>query len=416
MASPLSRSTATRSSQRPMRRARRATSVIAAFVVAITAIVASSDPAGVDAACGSFQSRVDHARSGSTITIPRCTFHEAVTVRKPLTINAYGATIDGQNQRSHGVSILASDVTINGLTVTRIKTSDLIGAIWTTGVSRFTLRDAKVNHSATVCLSLNGGSGHRIVRTSLAYCGKEGYFANGVSHVLFKGDSIYRNNSAGAFDPSIEAGGGKIMASSYITFDHNKVWKNGGPGIWFDNGVKHVVVRYNRVRDNQQAGIFFEISSHAKIYGNSVWGNGFGYAQWGYGAGITISSSDDTNVYGNTVAWNARGISVLSQARELSPHTDNRFHDNVIISKHGSFVAGFYDDHGGGLFAASRGNRGYDNRYWIGGTEPSGDRFQWNGPKSKLSAFNATLGEARGRYISTAKRNAILRARGMPLS
>jgi Right handed beta helix region len=380
----------------------------------MTTLLAST-PSGADAACGSFQSRVDSARAGSTITIPKCVFHEGVTIRKRLTINAYGATIDAGG-RANGLLIEADDVTVNGVTVTGANGGDHDGAVHTNGVSRFTLRDAHINHNATVCLSLNGGSGHRIIHSSLKYCGKEGFFGNGLKDTLFKDDWIAYNNVKRAFDPQEEAGGGKVMASTGITFDHNKVWSNGGPGIWFDNGVTNAVVKYNRVYGNSESGIMFEVSTGAKIYKNSVWRNGFGHAVWGWGAGILISSSDKADVHNNVLAWNARGISVISQDRQLSPHIGNVVHDNVIVSKTASFVTGFYDDHGGSLFESSNGNRGYDNRYWVGTGEPSGDRFAWNGPKSTLSSYNATLGEAGGTYVSKATRNSILKARHMPLS
>ena len=139
---------------------------LAAIVIALAAIVIPSSTRSVDAACGSFQSLVDGAPSGGSVTIPACTYSEIVEVRKPLTINAYGATIDGGNSRGYGIKILASDVTVNGLTVTRVKGGDHIGAVWTTGISRFTFRDGVARDSATVCVSLNGGSGHRIIDSS----------------------------------------------------------------------------------------------------------------------------------------------------------------------------------------------------------------------------------------------------------
>ena len=375
-------------------------------------LIVISYPSGADAACGSFQARVNRAAAGSTITIPKCTFHEEVTVGKKLTINAYGATIDGDNQRSNGISILHDGVTINGLTVKRVNSG--VGAVWTTGVSRFTFRNGVVKDSATVCISLNGGTGHRVLGSQLKGCGKEGFFANGVSNTLFHGNRIHHNNTALRFDPGIEAGGGKVMASRAVVFDHNKVWSNGGPGLWFDGGDRDITVRYNRIRDNHDAGIYVEISDGARIYGNSVWRNGFGFANWGFGAGITIASSDRANVYGNTVAWNARGISVISQDRGPTPHNGNVVHDNTIVSATGHFVAGFYDDHGGSSYASGNGNRGYRNRYWIGGSRTTFDRFEWSGPRATLSAYNATPGEQGGKYLTVAQRNTILRSKSIP--
>lgn len=394
-------------------RSGRVRALLVALALAATAVGAPTQVSDTSAACGSFQSMVDSASSGSTITIPPCTYTEIVEVRKPLTINAAGVTIDGGNTRAYGLKILANDVTVNGLTVTRVNGGAHVGAVWTTGISRFTFRDGVARDSATVCVSLNGGSGHRILDSRMTGCGKEGYFANGTTDILFKGNRIDHNNTNLAFDPQSEAGGGKVMASTGVTFDSNEVDHNGGPGIWFDNGVTNVTVMNNSSHDNHESGIMFEISSNATISNNAVWNNGFGHAAWGFGAGILISSSDGARIIGNTVAWNARGISVISQGRNLSPHNGNEIRDNVIVSQTGSFVVGFYDDHGGSLFTNSNSNSGSGNRYWIGAAEPSNDRFQWSGPRSTLSAYNGTPGEEGGSYLSTSARDAALSAAGI---
>jgi parallel beta-helix repeat protein len=387
--------------------------IAAAIAIPVAASPAASGSA--EAACSSgFQSRVNSAAAGSTITIPACTYYESVTVQKPLTINASGVTIDGQNTRSVGLRVLASDVTVNGLTVTNIRSETHGGAVWTTAVNRFTFRNGVARDSATICVSLNGGSGHRIIDSELTGCGKEGFFTNAVFDSSFVGNHIHHNNTAFGFDPFIEAGGGKSMDGARITFDRNDVHDNGGPGIWFDNGMHDVVVSNNRVYRNDQQGIFFEISAGAQIYGNAVWDNGWGFARWGYGAGIVISSSDRAVVRDNVVAWNGRGISVISQARGPAPHNDNVVHHNVIIQRAGSFVAGFYDDHGGSLFSSANGNYGYDNSYWVSDGEPSGERFQYAGGRSTLGAYNSTAGEERGRYLSASERDQILGANGMP--
>ena len=389
--------------------------LVLASAIAVPFTLVSSAPPSAGASCGSFQRRVDYARWGSTITIPRCVFHQTVTVRKRLTINAYGATIDGDNVRA-GLRILASDVTVNGLTVRRVRTGLHGGAVWVSGVNRFTFRDGVARDSNTICLSLNGGTGHRIIHSELTGCGKEGYFTNGVSYSSFMHNHIHHNNRLFRFDPEVEAGGGKSMAGRGLTFYSNSVHDNGGPGIWFDNGMHDVVVRSNRVYRNDRAGIFFEISSGAKIYSNKVWGNGFGKAAWGYGAGITISSSDYADVHDNVVAWNARGISVISQARGPAPHNGNVVHDNVIVQRSGRYVAGFYDDHGGSLFRSANGNIGYRNTYWVAGSEPASDRFQWAGGRRTLIAYNGTPGESGGRYLSLVTRNSILTTARIPLT
>jgi parallel beta-helix repeat protein len=394
---------------------RLAVPAVLALSLAVGGIAASAPGSPVEAVCGSFQAKVDAAASGATITIPACTYKETVTIRKPLTIKAAGAVVDGENVRDNGIVVLANDVTIDGLTVRRVKSDPHVGAVWTTnGISRFTFRNGVVKDSSTVCISLNGGSGHRVLDSELTNCAKEGYFLNGVSDALFSGNDIHHNNPVLAWDPGQEAGGGKAMASQRITFDGNTVRSNGGPGIWFDNGVVDAVVTGNRVHSNLFEGIFFEISSGATITGNVVWGNGFEDPAWGYGAGITISSSDRAVVRGNTVAWNARGISVISQDRGPKPHNGITVTDNTIVAKNGDFVTGFYDDHGNTLFQAANGNSGSGNRYWVAVGEPSSHRFGWLGPKDRLADYNATPGEEGGVYLSLAQRDAALAAAGIP--
>ena len=389
--------------------------VLLALVLAVGTQFGSADRWPAQAACGSFQALVNAAPAGGTITVPPCTYHEAVTVQKSLTINATGVIIDGDNVRDKGLAVLANDVTVNGLTVMRVKAESHVGAVWTTGISRFTFNNGVARDSSTVCISLNGGTGHHVSNSEFTGCGKEGYFMNGVSDTLFSGNRIHANNTAHGFDPAVEAGGGKTMASQRVTFSGNDVYSNGGPGIWFDVGAVDATVTNNKTHDNERAGIFFEISNGATISGNAVWNNGFGFVAWGYGAGITISSSDRAIVQNNTVAWNARGISVISQSRDLQPHNGNVVHDNVIVSSGGAFVTGFYDDHGGSLFDSSNGNSGYGNRYWVGAGEPSTDRFGWGGAKQRLGDYNGTPGEEGATYLTTSARDAALGAAGIPV-
>ncbi len=346
--------------------------------------------------------------------MPPCTYHESIQLKRSITLLAAGATVDGENSRSTGVTVTGNNVTIDGLTVTRVRGDSHTGAVNVQGAAGFTFRNGVARDSATVCLALHGASGAKIVDSELTGCGKEGYFLNGVTDSVLARNFIHHNNPDLASDWFVEAGGGKTMASSRVTFDANEVAWNRGPGIWFDNGAKNVVVTGNKVHDNDREGIFFEISSGARISGNAVWGNGFGFATWGWGAGISISSSDGAAVSGNTVAWNARGISVISQARQLSPHDHDTVTDNIVVSAHGGRVAGWYDDHGGSLFNAANANAGSGNQYWVGDAEPTDYRFEWNGGRRTLASYNDTRGEEGGSYLSTSDRDAALGAAGIP--
>src|SRR4029077_13310617 len=110
-------------------------------------------------------------------------------------------------------------------------------------------------------------------------------------------------------EPGNESGGLKAVESTGVVVTRVQSDHNYGPGIWFDGRANDATVQDSRIHDNSRPGIHFEISTGATITGNRVWGNGWGFASWAWGAGILISSSGGAVVSNNLVAWNADGIS-----------------------------------------------------------------------------------------------------------
>ena len=76
-------------------------------------------------------------------------------------------------------------------------------------------------------------------------------------------------------------------------------------------------------------------------------------------------------------------------------------------------MVAWLQDWSGSLFGSGSNNSGSNNRYWHALAEPT-TRFAWNGAKSRLADFNATPGEASGRYLTAAERSSILSAAGIP--
>jgi len=167
-----------------------------------------------------------------------------------------------------------------------------------------------------------------------------------------------------------------------------------------------------------------EISSGLTISGNAVWENGWGFTTWGWGAGILVSSSAVVTVSDNTVAWNADGISIVSQDRGSAAVNDVHgvtVRDNTIAMApqpgDGSDVMGlaWLQDWNGVLFAAGSGNGGSGDSYWWSGAAPR-CAYDWNGCLSSLGDFNATPGEQGGVILSASTRAARLSAAGIPAS
>ena len=178
--------------------------------------------------------------------------------------------------------------------------------------------------------------------------------------------------------------------------------------------------RSNRVHHNDGEGIFFEISDGVLVEGNVVWENGWKNPRWGYGAGILISSSRNAMVRDNVVVNNGRSISVISQNRSGYPKTasgdssNQRVEDNVVVSRNGVGLSGFYQDWAGTMYTAPNVG-GSGNRYWSSVNEPTDGRFEWQGGwRRTLAEYNATPGEEGGRYLTTAEKDAILAAAGVP--
>jgi parallel beta-helix repeat protein len=298
-----------------------------------------------------------------------------------------------------------------------------VGGVQVSGVSRFTLRNARLISNAGAGLSIHWGSGHRVLDSELGHNGQIGFSIGDVSDTLIARNWIHDNNRSYAFDAGWEAGGGKFGRSSNVVLEGNRVHHNGGPGLWGDISANGSTFRNNRIHHNGDAGIAFEISTGATITGNVIWENGWHQTAWGWGGGIVLSSSGGANVYGNTLAWNGDGISVISQNRpDRAPVTNNEIRDNVIIlgpqpgDRSDKILLGWLQDWAGGMYAAASNNRGSGNRYWTSIPEPQWARFVWNGSVDTLEKFNATPGEEGGSYLTTSQMTAHLQGLSVPTS
>jgi hypothetical protein len=79
------------------------------------------------------------------------------------------------------------------------------------------------------------------------------------------------------------------------------------------------------IADNEDAGIFYEISYGLNAHDNVVVGNGFASTRgaWGAQAGIVLSSSPNSVVERNLLIGNREGFNFREQSR-VTPRIDNR--------------------------------------------------------------------------------------------
>jgi parallel beta-helix repeat protein len=385
-----------------------------------TPLRAPTPPAGPCPA--SLQAAIDSTPDGGTLRLGECTFHEAVTVGRGVTITG-PAVIDGDGVRGRWMTVTAPDVTVDGLSMRNAAPGDYqSGSLDVDGASRFTLRNAALSGGSYADLRLWNGSGHTIEDSTFTGGRAIGIVGWNVTDSTISGNRLTGNNTTGA-DPGNEAGGIKLGQSRDVTISDNEVGNNDGVGIWCDVGCAGVTIGGNRIHDNTHQGILYEISSGGSISGNAVWENGWAFTSWGWGGGIVVSSSGTTDVANNTVAWNADGIIVISQSRSGSPTVaGNHVHDNVVAiapePSDGSdkMAVAWLQDWSGVMYAAGSNNTGSGNDYWASVPEPQWARFGWNGAISSLSSFNATPGEDNGLYLASSGLSSDLANAGVPAS
>jgi len=142
-------------------------------------------------------------------------------------------------------------------------------------------------------------------------------FSVGRAHGLLMTDCVITNNNIKGFDRGWEAGGNKIVFTRAAIFENSIFTENRGHGIWFDIGNEKCQVRNCLISNNENAGIFYEISYSLHAHDNVIVGNGFAFtpSAWGANAGISISNSPYCLIERNLLIGNKEGLSFREQKR-----------------------------------------------------------------------------------------------------
>jgi parallel beta-helix repeat protein len=281
----------------------------------------------------------------------------------------------------------ASGVTIEGLVVEKYASPTQRGAIGFSGPGRGWIvrgNEVRWNHGA----GIRPGDRMQIMSNHVHHQGQIGIAGSG-SDVLVQDNEIDYNNTAG-FGPGRqgEAGGTKFTFTRNLIVRGNFSHHNHGPGLWTDLNNVDCLYEGNRVEDNDWRGIFHEVSYACVIRNNAVRRNGFhipGSAGAVDGAGILVSSSRDTEIYGNVVEDNRNGIAGQDTDRPL-PQPPSGYgshdlinlwvHDNTVRQIDGGRAAGVADlDPYADPYSKAANNRWATNTYTIG----TGTRWRWTG-------------------------------------
>jgi parallel beta-helix repeat protein len=222
----------------------------------------------------------------------------------------------------------AHDVLIRNVTVEKYASVAQKGAIQTTGGTGWTIEDCELRWNSGLGVGL--GSGGSVRNCDIHHNGQAGIGGYG-QDILIEKNRIWSNNIYG-FDYTWEAGGAKIALSDGVIFRDNDVRDNGGPGLWCDIDCRNVVYEGNTVENNQDIGIFHEISFKAVIRNNVVRYNGRGYRGWFWRAEIGVAASQDVEVHNNTltVAAGGCGIVLIDQGRRTKNGGEYKTRNNTV--------------------------------------------------------------------------------------
>ncbi|MBI1390073.1 MAG: hypothetical protein GC154_16650 [bacterium] len=205
------------------------------------------------------------------------------------------------------------------------------------------------------------GEDMTVKNCTFQYNGQLGFGANRAHRLHFTGCTVQQNNIKG-FNRGWEAGGDKICFTRGAVIEHSVFIGNRGNGIWFDIGNEDNTVRNCLIANNEDAGIFYEISYGLHAHDNVITGNGFAYNPGGWGAqsGVSLSSSPGCIIERNLLVGNKEGFNFREQTRS-TPRIDDKTgaavwnHDQIVRS---NIIAYNRDAQTWGWFDIS------DERHW----------------------------------------------------
>ncbi len=148
-------------------------------------------------------------------------------------------------------------------------------------------------------------------RTTSHHNGQLGLGGSGKNFLIE--ECSFENNNVKGFSAGWEAGGFKIAWSWGAKIERCKAIGNHGPGMWFDIDNYGGQIRQCYCADNDNSGIFVEISGDFLITDNVCVNNGgIGNGDWA-GAGISIGESRDCYIAFNDCVNNQYGITIRGQ-------------------------------------------------------------------------------------------------------
>jgi Right handed beta helix region len=255
------------------------------------------------------------------------------------------------------------------------------------------------------------GDGARVSRVNSHHNGRYGLVVTaacahcpGPSGVVIEDSEIAFNNTR-QLPTTGDAGGTKFSGGTRgMIVRHNDVHDNYGSGLWWDGYNRNANVYGNKIYNNRNCGILYEISfGGTKIHHNTLTDNATGAdtVDWMLNVQLSVASSDGSRggrggieIYANTIDGDAYPLGLVTHAGR--PSTKQvQVHDNVLMLRATSSRVGGADASGTGeMFRPSAGNRFRANTYRV--LDPRAAYWAWKGQTLTWREWRALGHDANG--------------------
>jgi parallel beta-helix repeat protein len=290
----------------------------------------------------------------------------------------------------------AGNVVIRGLVIEKYATPFTHGAI-TAGGSGWVIENNQVRHNHGIGIETGGGTiarGNTVSRNLQLGMGGTGDGA------LIENNEVSYTNNPQMIEYGWSAGGTKWHGTDNLVLRGNFIHHNKGPGLWTDIDNIHTLMEGNRVEDNARFGIYHEVSYDAIIRNNTAARNGAEFFPNDLGlrgGGIAIRSSQNVEVYGNTLTDNRAGFDIAqSQPRtgRFGPYEVKNLyvHDNIVRIPRN--LTGFSVATNDPSFYTGKNNRFRNNTYYLG--SQARPFWWWKASASKQDSLTITQWKAAG--------------------
>ncbi len=175
------------------------------------------------------------------------------------------------SSRDRILSVEGSHITVEGLRFRYAANRAQQGAVEFAG-DDITVADCTFEYTNSSGAEFTGEN-IAVHNCTFQYNGQLGFGASR-SHGLHLTGCTVRDNNTKGFDRGWEAGGDKICLARGVVLENSTFVANRGNGIWFDIGNEDCTVRNCLIADNEDAGIFYEISYGLHAHDNVIVANG----------------------------------------------------------------------------------------------------------------------------------------------